>query len=106
MSIEIYSPIENASKLQALFMAEYAGIHITSEQISWYVQCRLGILNNKLSKEEPMPFNLSDQQLLHRGLDREQKRIFELHYPNITFQSDNMSEAETASVDYNPKARI
>ena len=89
MSIEI--PNNNPTKLQALYMASFAGIELTSGQITQYIQYRRGNFFHITPEEQSLELNLSDQRLLDKLLTPEQRPIFRLHYPNI-FQPDTKSE--------------
>ncbi len=79
MSIEINNP----TRLQALYMAQEAGIELTPEQVDRYVRHRLGIYDHKTREETTIPFNLSDQELLDRELTPEQSSVFKACFPSI-----------------------
>lgn len=67
----------NPTRLQAEFMAGFAQIDITPEQIKDYVWAR--------QSDEPCFMGMSDQNILHLVLTPEQRTIFEREFCNIRF---------------------
>lgn len=81
MSIEKSN--NNSTELQALYMADFAGIELTPGQIAQYVQYRYGIFDHKTPEESSVPLNQSDQEILDTLLTPEQRPTFRSRYPNI-----------------------
>ena len=89
MSIEKSN--NSSTELQALYMADFAGIELTPGQIAQYVQYRHGIFDHKTPEGPSLLFNQSDQKILDMVLTPEQRLTFRSHSPKI-FQHGIKSE--------------
>jgi hypothetical protein len=75
--MERVSDTESPQKVQALNMAKEAGIELTYSQVMNYVYFR-GVKDDSIC-------SLSDHQMLHLFLDRDQRYLFEQKFNQMRF---------------------